>query len=83
MVEYGSTFTVTLAANTSVGDIASVVLMDAGTTTHSSNMATRNQQLEFFVAVGGSGRDLIVTAPANTFLAPPSKHRQCGYHSAV
>jgi hypothetical protein len=50
--------------------IASIVLVDAGTTTHSSNMATRNQKLEFVVS---STNELTVTAPANTYMAPPSE----------
>jgi hypothetical protein len=72
VVEYGTTFRVLLAANTTASSIDSVVLVDAGTTTHSSNMATRNQKLEFTVA---SAHELIVTAPANNFMAPPSKLR--------
>ncbi|WIA21235.1 hypothetical protein OEZ85_000476 [Tetradesmus obliquus] len=69
VVEYGTSFTVTLAANTSATSIATVALVDAGTTTHSSNMATRNQKLEFSVS---GAHELTVTAPANTFMAPPT-----------
>jgi hypothetical protein len=70
MVEYGSTFKVRLAASTSTSSIKAVVLSDPGTTTHSSNMAARAQQLAFTVT--GSD-ELTVTAPADTFIAPPSK----------
>jgi hypothetical protein len=70
IVEYGSTFTVTLASNTSASSIAYLALVDAGTTTHSSNMATRNQKLEFVVS---GDHELTVTAPANTYMAPPSE----------
>jgi hypothetical protein len=71
IVEYGSTFTITLASNTTATSIASVVLVDPGTTTHSSNMATRNQLLDFTVTA--NDHELLVTAPANTFMAPPSE----------
>ncbi|KAF6258550.1 hypothetical protein COO60DRAFT_1701302 [Scenedesmus sp. NREL 46B-D3] len=52
IVEYGSTFRVTLAANTSSSSIASLVLL-----------------LEFVVT---GANELTVTAPANTFMAPPT-----------
>lgn len=68
MIEYGSTFTATLASNTSASDIKSVVLNDPGTTTHSSNMATRTNLLEWSSA---GGQSLTVTAPANSFMATP------------
>jgi hypothetical protein len=70
IAEYGSTFKVTMAAGTAIANIVSVVLMDPGSDTHSSNMAVRNQLLDFSP---GGGQDLLVTAPANTYMAPASK----------
>jgi len=67
-VEYGATFTVSLAANTSAADIVAVVLSDPGTTTHSSNMASRSMLLAFSAA---GGQSLTVTAPANIHVAQP------------
>ncbi len=67
-IEFGSTFTVTLAANTSVADIVAVVLADPGTTTHALTMSTRNMQLAFTPA---GGQDLVVTAPANIYVVQP------------
>eukprot|EP00775_Hariotina_reticulata_P007097 gene7097-7310_t len=67
IAEYGSTFRVTMAVGTNIADIVSVVLMDPGSDTHSSTMAVRNQLLDF---ASGGGQDLLVTAPANTYLAP-------------
>jgi hypothetical protein len=75
VVEYGTTFNITLAANTTASSIASVVLLEAGTTTHSSNMATRNQLLDFTVS---GTHELLVTAPANTFMVPPCELPACG-----
>lgn len=67
-VEYGSTFTVTLAANTSAADIVAVVLSDPGTATHSSTMASRTMQLAFTAA---GGQTLTVTAPASIHIMQP------------
>lgn len=67
-VEFGSTFTVTLAANTSVADIVAVVLSDTGTTTHASNMAARSMKLAFSAA---GGQALTVSAPVNIHVAQP------------
>jgi hypothetical protein len=67
-IEFGSTFTVTLAANTTASDIVAVVLSDQGTTTHSSNHATRTMLLAYTQA---GGQTLMVTAPANIHIAQP------------
>lgn len=67
-VTFGTTFNVTLAANTSAASIVAVVLSDPGTTTHSSNMATRSMKLAF---VQAGGQVLTVTAPANVYVAQP------------
>lgn len=67
-MEYSSTFTVILAANTSVADIVSVVLLEPGTTTHSLTMGMRTMQLRFASA---GGQALFVTAPANVHVAQP------------
>lgn len=68
VLEYGGDVVVTLAANTSVASIARVVLMEPGTTTHSLTEATRSQQLAFSVVNSSA---LQITAPADTFVAPP------------
>lgn len=70
-IEFGASFTVTLAANTTVSDIVAVVLSDQGTTTHSSNMATRTMLLQFSQA---GGQALTVTAPANIHIAQPGHY---------
>lgn len=67
-IEFGSTFTVTLAANTTASDIIAVALSDQGTTTHSSNHATRTMLLAYTQA---DGQTLTVTAPANIHIAQP------------
>lgn len=68
MVLYGSTFNVTLAANTSSSSIRSVVLMGAPSVTHSSAMGARHHPLQFMVV---SGSILSVTAPRTPNDAPP------------
>lgn len=73
MISYGEAFILKLASNTSAANINAVVLGDPGTTTHSSNMATRMQQLAYTVV---DDRTLSITAPANSFLAAPS---ECSY----
>lgn len=67
-IEFGAPFTVTLAANTTASDIVAVVLSDQGTTTHSSNMASRTMLLQSNQA---GGQALTVTAPANIYIAQP------------
>lgn len=66
--EFGATFTITLAANTTVADIVGVVMTDPGTATHSSTMSTRTMDLAF---VPAGGQSLTVTAPANIHVAQP------------
>lgn len=70
MVSYGETFIVKLAANTSATSIKAVVMGDPGTTTHSSNMGTRMNQLAYNKV---DDQTLEVAAPANSFLATPSE----------
>src|SRR5207245_3068228 len=68
-VNYGQSFNV---PTPDAGDIASVVLMKAGSVTHSFDMDQRHVGLSFTVGQGtASSSSLTVTGPPNSNIAPP------------
>jgi hypothetical protein len=68
LLTYGQSFTV---STPDASSIASVVLMKAGSVTHSFDMDQRYVGLSFSVEAGASSAGLTVSGPPNSNIAPP------------